>query len=120
VSPDPDAQGGVGAAGVDGDLPPSAAADTLAVALKEQIMRTLTLVAAVAALAIAAPALADAGGAYKLDAKGKCHDAKGAFAKAEMCKAPAAAAGGKCRDVKTKKFAKCGAPNTELVPTAKK
>jgi hypothetical protein len=31
-----------------------------------------------------------------------------------MCKAPAAA--GKCRDIKTKKFAKCGAPGTEPVP----
>jgi hypothetical protein len=82
-------------------------------------MRTLSLLAAVAALALAGPAFADAGGPYKLDAKGKCHDAKGGFAKAELCKAPTAAAGGKCRDIKTKKFAKCGAPNTEPVPAKK-
>ncbi len=76
--------------------------------------RTLSLIAAVSVLAFAAPAFADAGGPYKLDAKGKCHDAKGAFTKAEMCKAPAAPT--KCRDVKTKKFAKCGTPGTEAVP----
>jgi len=80
--------------------------------------RTLTLMAAaVMAAGIATAASADAGGPYKLDAKGKCHDAKGAFAKADMCKAPAAAAKpGKCRDVKTKKFAKCGAAGTEPLP----
>lgn len=82
-------------------------------------MRTVTLLAAIAALALAAPALADAGGPYKLDAKGKCHDARGGFAKTELCKAPSAATGGKCRDVKTKTFAKCGAPNTEPVPAKK-
>jgi hypothetical protein len=80
--------------------------------------RTLSLIAAVTALALAAPAFADAGAPYKLDAKGKCHDAKGAFATADKCKVPAAAS--KCRDVKTKKFAKCGAPNTEPVPTKAK
>jgi hypothetical protein len=43
-----------------------------------------------------------------------CKDAKGRFMK---CPAPAAsAAATKCRDVKTKKFAKCGAPGTEPVP----
>jgi hypothetical protein len=83
-------------------------------------MRTLSLIAVIAAVSIAAPALADAGGPYKLDAKGKCHDAKGAFAKPDKCKVPAASTGGKCRDVKTKKFAKCGTPNTEPVPAAKK
>jgi len=40
--------------------------------------------------------------------------------KAELCKAPAPAVGGKCRDIKTKKFAKCGAPGTEPVPTKPK
>lgn len=74
--------------------------------------RTLSLIAAVAALSIAAPAFADAGGPYKLDAKGKCHDAKGAFTKAGMCKAPAAAKPGKCRDAKGK-FTKCGAPGAK-------
>lgn len=39
-----------------------------------------------AAAAPAASAKPDAG-AYKLDAKGKCHDAKGKMAKKEMCKA---------------------------------
>jgi len=82
-------------------------------------MRTLSLLAAIAALSLAAPAFADASGPYKLDAKGKCHDAKGGFAKADLCKTPAAAAAGKCRDIKTKKFAKCGAPNTESVPSKK-
>jgi hypothetical protein len=82
-------------------------------------MRTLSLLAAIATLAIAAPAFADAGGPYKLDAKGKCHDAKGGFTKAELCKASSAATGAKCRDIKTKKFAKCGAPNTEPVPVSK-
>lgn len=82
-------------------------------------MRTLSLVVAIAALSLAVPAFADAGGPYKLDAKGKCHDAKGAYAKPDLCKAPASASGGKCRDIKTKKFAKCGAPNTEPVPAKK-
>jgi hypothetical protein len=80
--------------------------------------RTLSLIAVVTALAVAAPAFADAGAPYKLDAKGKCHDAKGAFATADKCKAPAAPQ--KCRDIKTKKFAKCGAPNTEPAPSTKK
>ena len=45
----------------------------------------------------------------------KCRDAKGKFMK---CPPPAAAkAATKCRDMKTKKFAKCGAPGTEPVPT---
>ena len=45
----------------------------------------------------------------------QCKDAKGKFMK---CPPPAAAAKatGKCRDMKTKKFAKCGAPGTEPVP----
>jgi hypothetical protein len=32
------------------------------------------------------------------------------------CPAAAAAPAGKCRDIKTKKFAKCGLPGTEPVP----
>lgn len=51
-----------------------------------------------------------------LDAAGKCRD-NGKFVSAKLCQAPAAA--GKCRDVKTKKFAKCSAPNTEPVPEKK-
>jgi hypothetical protein len=41
------------------------------------------------------------------------------MAKMEVCKA-STATGGKCRDKTTKKFAKCGAPNTEPVPVATK
>jgi len=52
-----------------------------------------------------------------LDSAGKCRD-NGRFVAADLCK-PAAATSGKCRDVKTKKFAKCGTPNTERVPTDK-
>ena len=49
-----------------------------------------------------------------LDAQGKCRD-NGKFVEAKLCavqKAPAE----HCRDITTKKFAKCGAPNTEPVP----
>lgn len=51
-----------------------------------------------------------------LDAAGKCRDA-GKFVAANLSKAPVAAAR-KCRDIKTKKFAECGAPGTE--PLSKK
>jgi hypothetical protein len=51
-----------------------------------------------------------------LDAAGKCRD-NGKFVSAKHCQAPAAT--GKCRDVKTKKFAKCSAANTEPVPEKK-
>ena len=78
------------------------------------MQRTLTLFAA-AALALG---LATAADAQKLDKNGKCHDATGKFAKMEVCKG-AAPAPAHCRDVKTKKFAKCGAPNTEPVPAKK-
>jgi hypothetical protein len=54
-----------------------------------------------------------AGAAPALDAAGKCRD-NGKFVAASMCKKPAPAAT-KCRDKTTKKFAKCGAPNTEPV-----
>ena len=40
-----------------------------------------------------------------------CRDAKGKFVKCEPAKAAA-----RCRDIKTKKFAKCGLPGTEPVP----
>ena len=79
--------------------------------------RSLTLITALSVLALAAPAHG-AGGPYKLDAKGKCRDAKGAFVKAEMCKSPVAA--GKCRDAKTKKFVKCGTAGSQPVPMGKK
>lgn len=72
------------------------------------MLKSLTIAAVLAFTASAASA------APALDAKGKCRDA-GKFVAASMCKA-AAPAGGKCRDIKTKKFAKCGAPGTEALP----
>lgn len=74
------------------------------------LLTTVALTAGLASAAMAAPAL---------DAAGKCRDG-GKFVKAELCKASAPAVGGKCRDIKTKKFAKCGAPGTEPVPTKPK
>lgn len=68
-------------------------------------------IATIAALALAL----SAGGS--LAAAKSCRDAKGHFTK---CAAAAPAAGGKCRDKTTKKFAKCGAPNTEAAPSSKK
>jgi hypothetical protein len=56
------------------------------------MLRKFSVIAAIAALSVAAPAVADSGGPYKLDKNGKCHDAKGQFAKTEMCKGAAAAA----------------------------
>lgn len=44
-------------------------------------------------------------------ATGQCRDAKGKFVKCEPAKAAV-----RCRDAKTKKFAKCGLPGTEPVP----
>lgn len=73
-----------------------------------KLLATAAFVAGVASAAHAAP---------QLDGKGKCRD-NGKFVAAAACKAPAAP--GKCRDVKTKKFAKCGAPGTEVVPTKAK
>ena len=43
--------------------------------------KTATLIAAILAMS-ASPAFA---GAYSMDAKGKCHDEHGKFAKTEMC-----------------------------------
>jgi len=74
------------------------------------MLKALTI-AAVLAFASSAASAAPA-----LDAKGKCRD-NGKFVAASTCKAPAPA--GKCRDIKTKKFAKCGAPGTEAVPAKK-
>lgn len=54
-----------------------------------------------------------AGAAPALDAAGKCRDG-GKFVAASLCKV--AAPTGKCRDIKTKKFAKCGTAGTEPVP----
>jgi hypothetical protein len=80
--------------------------------------RSTALLVAVAVLASSLSASAFAAPA--------CRDAKGKFIK---CPAPAAAPaasmtamapGAKCRNVKTKAFAKCGTPGTEVVPMAKK
>ena len=76
---------------------------------------TLALLAAIALIGGGPTAV----NAQSIDKAGKCHDAKGAFAKMEVCKAVKPAAAGKCRDKTTKKFAKCGAPNTEPLPTKK-
>jgi hypothetical protein len=43
----------------------------------------------------------------------QCRDDKGKFIK---CPPPVAAPATRCRDVTSKKFAKCGAPGTEPVP----
>jgi len=51
----------------------------------------------------------------ELDANGKCRD-NGKFVAKSLCQAPAPA--GKCRDITTKKFAKCGSPNSEPVPSS--
>jgi hypothetical protein len=73
-------------------------------------VKVLTIVAFAMSLGGAAVA------APTLDAAGKCRDG-GKFVKAEMCKTtPKAAASSKCRDIKTKKFAKCGTAGTEAVP----
>ena len=48
-----------------------------------------------------------------LDTAGKCRD-NGRFVDAKLC-TPAATE--RCRDVKSKKFSKCGAPGTESVPS---
>lgn len=68
--------------------------------------RTLSL------FTVAAFAFSLAGAA---SAAAPCRDAKGKFIKCP----PPAAAKTQCRDVKTKKFAKCGLPGTEAVPAKK-
>jgi hypothetical protein len=58
--------------------------------------------------------LASAGAAA---ASQQCRDEKGKFIK---CPPAAAEPATRCRDIKTKKFAKCGAPDTEPVPAKAK
>jgi hypothetical protein len=65
-------------------------------------MNKLILIAATCCFALSGAAFADA---YKLDAKGKCRDDKGKFAKQELCAAPVTHtykldAKKKCRDEK--------------------
>ena len=70
---------------------------------------------AFAAFAFVASLAGTAGAMPMKDKAGKCRD-NGKFVAASMCKAPMAM---KCRDTKTKKFAKCGAAGTEAVPMKK-
>lgn len=75
-------------------------------------MRSMTRIS----IAIAA-ALLMTGSAWakpELDSAGKCRD-NGKFVEARLC-ATTPAAAGKCRDIKTKKFARCGTAGTEPVP----
>jgi hypothetical protein len=75
---------------------------------------SLSMLAVFALVAAAGTAMA----APALDAAGKCRD-NGKFVAAKLCATGTAAPAGKCRDMKTKKFAKCGAPNTEPLPEKK-
>ncbi|MEO8313164.1 MAG: hypothetical protein ABI645_00075 [Pseudomonadota bacterium] len=76
---------------------------------------TLALLAAVALTSgFSATASADPA----LDTAGKCRD-NGKFVAAKLC-ATSPAKSGKCRDITTKKFAKCSATNTEAVPSVNK
>ena len=70
-------------------------------------MKTLFKTFAFAALCCGAAALAQTAAAAE-----QCRNDKGQFIKCP--EAPAAAT--RCRDIKTKKFAKCGAPGTEAIP----
>ena len=77
-------------------------------------MRTTHKILGILALSLAISGVVSA--APALDAQGKCRD-NGKFVEAKLCAAKAPAA--RCRDITTKKFAKCSAPNTEPVPKAK-
>lgn len=68
------------------------------------LLSLLTIGGLAAQVALATPAL---------DAAGKCRD-NGKFVAAKLCAVPAPPAN-KCRDIKTKKFARCGTPGTEPV-----
>ncbi len=69
-----------------------------------------------ATLAFASLLTGTVSAAPALDAAGKCRD-NGKFVEAKLCQT-ATPATGKCRDIKTKKFAKCGMPGTEPVPSS--
>jgi hypothetical protein len=51
-----------------------------------------------------------------LDSAGKCRD-NGKFVDAKLCQT-AAPTTARCRNIQTKKFAKCGTPGTEPVPAS--
>jgi hypothetical protein len=78
------------------------------------MLRRITMISILAcsglmvAAGIAAPAL---------DSAGRCRD-NGKFVEAKLCEVVAAAT--RCRDIKSKKFAKCGTPGTEAVPVVSK
>lgn len=72
--------------------------------------KTMILVAALSLL------VAASGGGQALAAT-QCRDATGKFIKCPTVAVTPAAT--KCRDIKTKKYAKCGAPGTEAVPAKK-
>jgi hypothetical protein len=71
------------------------------------LLTALAFTAGFSTTAVSAPAV---------DAAGKCRD-NGKFVAAALCKTTPPAV--KCRDAKSKKFAKCGAPGTEPVPAKK-
>ena len=71
-----------------------------------KLLPILALSFGLCGIAAAAPAL---------DAQGKCRD-NGRFVAAAKCSVQPAAAAKHCRDIKTKKFAKCSAAGTEPVP----
>jgi len=54
--------------------------------------------------------------AQTLDTNGKCHGPDGKLARAELCAKAQKPVRMKCRDVRTGRTAKCGAPNAEPVP----
>ncbi|MCI3133333.1 hypothetical protein [Phenylobacterium aquaticum] len=70
-------------------------------------MRSISVIAVVA-FAMSLASAADAA---------PCKDAKGKFMK---CPAPAVAPGVRCQDKTSKKFAKCGAPNSQPIPAKPK
>jgi hypothetical protein len=74
-------------------------------------MRLILVIAAAASIAFSTNSQAQ-----KIDANGRCHAADGKMAKMEVCKGLVAEQT-KCRDIKTKRFAKCGTPGTEAVPS---
>jgi hypothetical protein len=76
---------------------------------KYTVPRQLTLVLMFALISAAGTAFS----APALNAAGRCQD-KGKFVAARLCATTTHA--GKCRNVTTKKFAKCGTAGTEPVP----
>ena len=81
------------------------------------VMMCAAAVAMLATMPLTANAVATA--PYHKNAAGRCVGANGQFATADKCATAAAAApAGRCRDKTTKKFVKCGTPNSESVPAA--